>query len=207
MWISSNQFDDGGPIPGENAFCVIDPDSHVTLSDNKNPDLKWGDVPDGTASFALLMIDVDVPTVADDVNQEGREIQPDLPRTDFAHWVLADLPGDTRSIEQGSYSDGVTARGKDGLSGIPKEGVNDYTGWFASDPDMAGTYKGYDGPCPPWNDSIVHRYVFTLLALDVTTLGLPDSFTVADVRAASSGHVLAEASLTGSYTLNPGLTS
>lgn len=84
MWISSNQFDDGGPIPGENAFCVIDPDSHVTLSDNKNPDLKWGDVPDGTASFALLMIDVDVPTVADDVNQEGREIQPDLSRTDFA---------------------------------------------------------------------------------------------------------------------------
>jgi phosphatidylethanolamine-binding protein (PEBP) family uncharacterized protein len=40
-------------------------------------------------------------------------------------------------------------------------------GWFAGDNDMRGDYYGYDGPCPPWNDEIVHRYVFTLFALDV----------------------------------------
>ena len=32
---------------------------------------------------------------------------------------------------------------------------------------MSGDYFGYDGPCPPWNDSIVHHYVFTVYALDV----------------------------------------
>ena len=33
-----------------------------------------------------------------------------------------------------------------------RQGINDYTGWFAGDADMAGNYFGYDGPCPPWND-------------------------------------------------------
>ena len=41
--------------------------------------------------------------------------------------------------------------------------------WFASDKDMAGDYHGYDGPCPPWNDEIPHRYVFTVYALDVAS--------------------------------------
>ena len=35
---------------------------------------------------------------------------------------------------------------------------------------MFGDYYGYDGPCPPWNDELVHRYVFTLYALDVPRL-------------------------------------
>ena len=42
---------------------------------------------------------------------------------------------------------------------------------------MSGDYFGYDGPCPPWNDALVHRYVFTLYALDVATLGLQGPFT------------------------------
>ena len=43
----------------------------------------------------------------------------------------------------------------------------DYTGWFADDPQMSGQYFGYDGPFPPFNDSLVHHYVFTLYALNV----------------------------------------
>jgi len=31
---------------------------------------------------------------------------------------------------------------------------------------MKGTYFGYDGPAPPWNDSVVHHYAFTLYAVD-----------------------------------------
>jgi len=68
---------------------------------------------------------------------------------------------------------------------------------------MEGTYRGYDGPCPPWNDSIVHHYTFTLYALDVESLPVTGNFTAADVRKAMEGHVLAEASLTGTYSLNP----
>ena len=86
-----------------------------------------------------------------------------------------------------------------------RQGVNSYTSWFASDHDMSGDYFGYDGPCPPWNDALVHRYVFTLYALDVATLGLQGSFTGEDALRAIQKHVLAQASLTGTYIAQPGL--
>ena len=68
---------------------------------------------------------------------------------------------------------------------------------------MRGDYFGYDGPCPPWNDEIVHHYIFTLYALDVERLPIEDKFTGAQARAALHGHILAQARLTGLYTLNP----
>ena len=86
-----------------------------------------------------------------------------------------------------------------------KQGINDYTGWFAGDKDMAGQYYGYDGPCPPWNDERVHHYVFTLYALDIAKLSLGAAFTGPEARKAMAGHILAQATLTGVYTLNPSL--
>ena len=68
---------------------------------------------------------------------------------------------------------------------------------------MSGDYFGYDGPCPPWNDAIPHRYVFTLCALNVPKLGVDGKFTGHDVRKAMQGKVLAQAAVTGRYTLNP----
>jgi Raf kinase inhibitor-like YbhB/YbcL family protein len=96
-------------------------------------------------------------------------------------------------------------RGKPGPQSThgARQGINDYTAWFQGDHDMAGDYYGYDGPCPPWNDAIAHRYVFTVFALDVARLALPERFGGKDVREAVHGHVLAQASLTGRYTLNP----
>lgn len=206
MRLTSPNFADGEPIPPDYAFAVPDPDAKVAFSDNRNPALEWSDVPEGTRSFALLCIDGDAPSVADDVNQEGREVAADLPRVGFSHWVLVDLPGDTRSIGEGSFCAGVTPGGKDGRQDGPREGINDYTSWFEGDSDMEGVYKGYDGPCPPWNDTRVHNYVFTLYALDLDSVPVSGDFTAEDVRNAIEGHVLAEASLTGTYTLNPALT-
>ncbi len=68
---------------------------------------------------------------------------------------------------------------------------------------MSGDYFGYDGPCPPWNDEIPHRYVFTVFALDVPRVALEGRFDGHEVRKAIAGHVLAQASITGRYTLNP----
>jgi Raf kinase inhibitor-like YbhB/YbcL family protein len=68
---------------------------------------------------------------------------------------------------------------------------------------MGGDYYGYDGPCPPWNDTIPHHYVFTLYALDVEKCPVTGSFKGPDVLAAIRGHVLAQASITGVYSLNP----
>ena len=66
---------------------------------------------------------------------------------------------------------------------------------------------GYDGPSPPWNDSIVHRYVFTVYALDVERLPLMGRFSGADARKVIAHHRLGEASITGLYTLNPRLAA
>jgi len=213
MKLWSKAFADDAPIPGEFAFCVPDAASHVTLSSNRNPDLHWDDAPAGTRSFVLICHDGDVPSKGDDVNQEGREIPASLPRVDFFHWVLVDIPPGLNSVPAGSHSDGVIARGKPGpealagtaTAGGLRHGLNDYTGWFAGDADMKGDYFGYDGPCPPWNDSIIHHYVFTVYALDIDRVPVEGKFTGADVRRAIQGHVLAEARLTGTYTLNPRL--
>ena len=161
----------------------------------------------GTQSFVLICHDPDVPSRSDDVNKAGREVPAALPRVDFFHWLLLDIPASTREIAAGSYSDAVTPRGKPGPAapnGL-RHGINDFTGWFAGDPDMAGTYYGYDGPFPPWNDALQHHYIFTLHALDTPRLETYGDFTGAGVRAALVGHVLAEARLMGAYTLNPRL--
>jgi Raf kinase inhibitor-like YbhB/YbcL family protein len=205
MKLTSTAFADGGPIPGALASCVIDPTSHVKLSENLNPDLRWNDLPAGARSLALICHDPDVPSRPDDVNQEGRTVSASLPRVEFFHWTLIDLPVDTPPIARGEFSRGVTPRGKSGPEAPrgARNGINDYTGWFAGDKDMAGDYHGYDGPCPPWNDERVHHYVFTLYALDVARLPLGNKFSGPDARKAMAGHVLAQATLTGVYTLNP----
>jgi Raf kinase inhibitor-like YbhB/YbcL family protein len=203
MELRSNAFNNGAPIPGGYAFCVPDLENHVSLSANRNPDLSWSGVPDRTASFALICVDSDVPTKPDDVNQEGRLVPSDLPRADFVHWVLVDLPATATQIAEAAYADGIVNGGKSAMTGPGREGINDYTSWFAGDPDMGGTYLGYDGPCPPWNDSIMHHYTFTVYALDIAELAVSGEFTAVDVEKAMQGHVLAEASLMGTYSLNP----
>jgi Raf kinase inhibitor-like YbhB/YbcL family protein len=210
MKLWSDSFKDGETIPGEYAFCVTDPKTHVALSTNRNPHLAWSDVPAGTRSLALVCHDVDVPSRGDDVNQEGKTVPADLPRVDFFHWTLVDLPSGMNSIAAGQFSKEVTARGKPGpeVQGVRglRHGINDYTSWFAGDRDMAGDYFGYDGPCPPWNDTILHHYVFTLYALDLEHLPVEGKFSGQQVRDAMRGHILGQANITGVYTLNPSLT-
>ena len=92
MKLTSQSFTDGARIPGEFAFCIPAAEGHVCLGANRNPQLAWADVPAGTKSFALVCHDPDVPSKGDDVNQEGRTVPASLPRVDFFHWVVVDLP-------------------------------------------------------------------------------------------------------------------
>jgi Raf kinase inhibitor-like YbhB/YbcL family protein len=205
MRISSKSFINNKRIPAEFAFCAPDPAKHFKLSKNLNPQLMWRDVPPNARSLVLICHDRDVPSKPDGVNQEGRTLPASLPRADFYHWVLVDVAATTLQIVQGEFSSAVTPRGKpgpDSLNGA-RQGLNDYTRWFASNKDMAGNYFGYDGPCPPWNDEIVHRYVFTLYALDIVKCPVSGIFRAQDVLAAIRGHVLAQAAYTGVYSLNP----
>jgi len=204
MELWSNDLSEGEPIPAEFAFCMPDVAEHAVFGPNRNPHLAWSGVPDGAKSLAIIVHDRDVPTQPDDVNQEDREVPADLPRTDFYHWVLIDLSRATTEIAADSFSAGVVPRGKDVTVGPDgtRQGLNDYTGWFEGHPEMGGDYTGYDGPCPPWNDSLVHHYEFAVFALDVEHLDIDVPFTGAQARAAMAGHVLASAVLTATYTLN-----
>ena len=205
MKLTTTAFADGGIIPAEFAFGRTDPVQHIALSANRNPDFTWTGLPEGTRSLALICHDPDVPSRGDDVNQEGKRVPATLPRVDFYHWVLIDLPADTPPIARGEFSDGVTARGKPGPHAPrnARQGLSNYTEWFAGDKDMGGNYFGYDGPCPPWNDDLQHHYVFTLYALDVPRLAVSGTFTGPEALAAMKGHILGQASVTGRYTLNP----
>jgi phosphatidylethanolamine-binding protein (PEBP) family uncharacterized protein len=213
MKIWSDSFTEGGVIPPQCAFAVTDPVDHLRLSTNRNPHFAWDEVPAGTQSLVLLCHDADVPSDGADVNKEGKLIPETLARVDFYHWTLVDIPLCLKSIAEGMFSDMVTPHGKPGPL-VPftikngtehqlRQGLNDYTGWFASDPDMAGEYYGYDGPCPPWNDQRVHTYVFTLYALDIPRLPLEGRFTGPEARLAIMGHILDEAQVFGVYSLNP----
>ena len=207
MKLTSSAFGDKQRIPEDYAFCVADPDKHVVMGANRNPPLAWSDVPAATKSLVLICHDPDVPSRPDDVNQEGRTVPANLPRVDFYHWVLIDIPPNLVSIQEGEFCNGVSARGKDGPAGPrgTRQGLNDYTQWFSGDAEMQGSYFGYDGPCPPWNDSIVHHYHFTLYALDLERCPLERDFTGVQVLEAIEGHVLAQAEITGTYSLNPGV--
>ncbi len=210
MNLSSRSFAPDAAIPQEFAFGKLDPRTHVALSRYHNPQLTWSELPEGCRTLAVIVVDPDAPTVPDDVNKEGRTVSADLARADFHHWVMVDIPAACPGILAGECSDGVTAGGKQDPptpAGAPgaRQGVNDYTSWFAGDPDMGGTYFGYDGPGPPWNDERVHRYHFKVYALDLDRCPVEGAFTAPDVLRAIEGHVLAEATLTGTYTLNPKL--
>jgi Raf kinase inhibitor-like YbhB/YbcL family protein len=204
MEVHSNDLTDGQPIDPRFAFGKPDADQHMTLSDNLSPHLKWTGAPEGTRSFAIVCMDPDVPSVADDVNQEGKTIPADLARVDFCHWALVEVSPDVTELATGDCSQGVTPGGKQTPPGPAgsRQGLNDYTSFMAGS-EMEGRYHGYDGPCPPWNDELLHHYIFTVYALDVETLDLPSGFTGHDVVRAIQGHALDQASITGTYTLNP----
>ncbi len=205
MKLWSDSFNDGDPIPAEFAFGKHNAESNVELSSNKRPHFAWSDLPVNTKSLVMLCVDVSVPSKGDDVNQAGKVVPAELPRVDFYHWVLVDLPPEPAQLTPGEFSDGVTARGKSSPGPRnTRSGLNDYTGWFAGDAEMEGKYFGYDGPCPPWNDSLVHEYRFTLYATDLNHIPVEGEFTGADVLAAVEGHLLDQVMIRGSYHIYPG---
>jgi len=204
MRLWSDSLVNGEPIPERHAAGRLADGGGVAFAANVSPHLAWADLPAGTRSLAIVCHDFDVPSRGDDVNRNDREVPADLPRVDFFHWLLVDLPPGVASLAEGEFSRSFTPRGKPGPAAPhgARQGLNDYTNWFAGDAEMAGQYFGYDGPFPPFNDSLVHHYVFTLYALSVDRLPVEGAFTGAQVREALAGRVLGAATLSGTYTLN-----
>jgi Raf kinase inhibitor-like YbhB/YbcL family protein len=124
---------------------------------NFSPPLAWSQPPQGTKTLALVCID------------------PDAPRGPFTHWVIFNVPGDSRELKEGVP---------------PKPVLRDGAVQGNNDLDEIG----YTGPNPPPGKT--HRYMFKLFALD-TTFGLPPGTSHAELRARTRGHILAEADLVG----------
>lgn len=147
--LTSTAFQPGATIPKQYTGDGAD----------RSPPLRWSEPPAGTHSLALICDD------------------PDAPRGTWVHWVLFNLPGRTRELEEGVPKTETLANGA-------KQGKNDFGN------------LGYGGPAPPKGKP--HRYVFKLYALDAA-LDLPGGASKAQLLDAMKGHILAEGQLTGTY--------
>jgi Raf kinase inhibitor-like YbhB/YbcL family protein len=99
---------------------------------------------------------------------------PNAPKLVWAHWLVFNLPPDIEALSEDASRKGLPKGSVTGLS------------------DRKQT--SYHGPCPPIGR---HRYFHKLYALDITLPAKP--YTKAELEAAMQGHVLAEASLMGTY--------
>lgn len=101
---------------------------------------------------------------------------PDAPTgSGWWHWVVINLPASTHSLPEG----GALPTGARGVH-------NDF-----------GTTT-WGGPCPPVGDK-PHHYVFTVYALDVPQLDIPDGASAALAGFMVHGHVLGKAQQTLTY--------
>jgi Raf kinase inhibitor-like YbhB/YbcL family protein len=203
--LNSLSFLDGEAIPDRYALSRNSSPTTLVPSENLNPHLSWDDVPEGTASFALLCADLDAPSDRSAANKAGTVLADDIPRRDFYHWVVVDLPASVREIAEGAFVP-LPQDGTAPVLALPacRLGCNDY----ADMPELGdATGLSYGGPAPPWNDARPHRYRFTVYALSIPSLALPQRFKASDVLQAMQDHVLGQASLTAVYTLNSSLAA
>lgn len=174
---------------------------------DRSPHLRWSGEPEGTRSFAISVVDPDVPADRTRMGVDGLSLGDDEDRVDFAHWLVVDLPPDVHELAEGAGGDGFVAQGRPAAptSAGGVQGQNGYRGLFEGNAELEGTYHGWNGPFPPWNDERVHHYVTTVYALDVGSLGLEHGFDLDAFRSAIEGHVLGAAEIVPTYTVNPAL--
>ena len=147
--VTSTAFQQGTTIPKQYTGDGAD----------QSPPLRWSEPPSGTKSIALICDD------------------PDAPRGTWVHWVLFNLPTQTRELEEGVPTTATLPSGA-------KQGKNDFGN------------IGYGGPAPPKGKA--HRYFFKLYALGVD-VDLAPGATKAQLEDAMKGHILAEGQLMGTY--------
>ena len=208
LTIESTSIADGQPISESHAVAVPTADGHAAMiGEDRSPHLRWSKEPEGTRSFAISVVDPDVPADRMRMGVEGLSLGDDEPRVRFPHWLVANIPPDIHEMPEGADGDGFVPHGKSPgptrMGGV--SGSNGFGGLFEGNAELEGVYGGWDGPFPPWNDEHVHRYVTTMYALDVETIGVEAGFTLSEFEAAIEGHVLDRAEVVPTYTLNPSL--
>lgn len=146
--VTSIAFEDGGMIPAK----------YTCDGANISPPLQWEGVPEETRSIALISDD------------------PDAPMGTWVHWVLFNLPAETRELPEKTPDDETLPNGA-------KQGTTDFG------------RVGYGGPSPP---SGTHRYFFKVYALN-REIALDSTADKEKLVSAMEGHILAEGQLMGRY--------
>jgi phosphatidylethanolamine-binding protein (PEBP) family uncharacterized protein len=195
--IAVDALDAGKPIAAPQALCVPTADGKSDkITDPTRPTIRWSGAPAGTKSFALFMMDPDVPADFTDAGKEGKVIAADAKRQDFFHYGVVGIAASETSLNGGISKLPITT-GRE----LPNDlGANGYV------PALGN----YGGPCPPWNDARMHHYHFIVLALDAKAPIAPVGTDKATAKATfnrliSSKHVLGKAAVVGTYTLNQSL--
>jgi hypothetical protein len=147
--LKTASFTPGGFIPKQ--FTCEGPDV--------SPALAWTDPPQGTRTFAII------------------EDDPDAPSGTFVHWLIYDLPANSRGLPEALSGSGQ-------MPGGARQGTNDFS------------KTGYNGPCPP--RGAPHRYFIRLYALD-TQLDLRPGATRQELETVMRGHILAQGELMGRF--------
>lgn len=149
LTVSSTVFREGETIPAK----------YTCEGEDISPPIAWGEPPDGTRSLAIIVDD------------------PDAPGGVFTHWIIFNLPADTRQLPAA-----VPTQSR--LDSGARQGKTDFG------------QVGYGGPCPPPGKP--HRYQFTVYALD-RTLDLAAGASRSQVFGAMEGNILSRGCLTGIY--------
>ena len=129
------------------------PSKYTCDGDDVAPVLKIEAVPENTKELVLIVDD------------------PDAPMGTWVHWLLYNLPAETRVIDNDNLPEGT------------QEGYTDFrrTGW--------------GGPCPP---NGLHRYFFKLYALS-EKINLPDGALKSQLEEAMQGKIIEKTELIGKY--------
>ncbi|HUP52661.1 MAG TPA: YbhB/YbcL family Raf kinase inhibitor-like protein [Longimicrobiales bacterium] len=163
---------------------AVIPTRYAGDGENVSPPLRWRGAPAGTQSFALVMVDPDVPW-GETVQLYGQMPPPGTQPADFfIHWIVTGIPVTTTSLADGASPGNMPA------------GTLEPANSFAL---FGGAANQYGGPAPPPGRK-AHAYRFVLYALDVASLaGLTAESDFTAVTQAMAGHVLAATTLTGYF--------
>jgi Raf kinase inhibitor-like YbhB/YbcL family protein len=205
LTVSVDSLKNGGVIPDQYRFCVPAEQGHVAPGPDKSPGISWSKGPAGTKSYVITLTDIDnLAEQREKQNKEGMTVPASAARRTMFHWVLVDIPANVTSLPEGADSEGRVPHGKPQTPAkVGVRGLNAMTVFMAANEQMKGQYYGYDGPCPAWNDELLHRYVYTVYAMSVASLNLTGSFDGAAAMAAIKDKVLAQGQVTGVASMNP----
>lgn len=145
-------------VPGTGAFFLEAaglgagealPAAYTCTGAGESPEIRWTGIPADTKSLVLILDD------------------PDAPSGTFTHWIVYNIPSETRELARAQPLAKTLANG-------------------AQQGDTSAGSRGYFPPCPPVGQE--HRYIFRLYALD-TGISMPTADR-AGIDAAMSGHII-----------------